>query len=123
MACILVIEDEELGRFTLRKMLEAGGHEVLEAENGEQGLSRFKEGLVDLVVTDIIMPKQEGLETIRKLRHRYPETKIIAISGGDRPNGSGMLREATMLGAQGVLPKPFRKKKLLELIDGMLQGK
>ena len=104
-------------------MLEVGGHEVLEAENGEQGLSRFKEGLVDLVVTDIIMPKQEGLETIRVLRHRYPETNIIAISGGDRPSGSGVLREATMLGVQGVLPKPFRKKKLLELIDGMLQGK
>ena len=113
MACILVIEDEELGRFTLRKMLEAGAHEVVEAENGEQGLLRFKEGLVDLVVTDIIMPKQEGLETIRELRHRYPETKIIAISGGDRPSGSGMLREATMLGVQGVLSKPFRKKSFL----------
>ena len=121
MARILVIEDEELGRMLLRNMLESGGHDVEEAENGELGLAHLETESRDLVVTDLVMPKKEGIETISELRRRYPEIKIIAISGGDTPSGHGILKEAKARGAHGVLAKPFRKNMLLDMVDQILE--
>ncbi len=121
MARILVIDDEKLARMVLNRMLKAGGHEVVEAENGRQGLCAFEESPVDLIVTDILMPEMEGLETIRELRRRRPEVKIISITGGGLADGRDALRAAKAFGALAVLAKPFREQELLKLVEEALQ--
>jgi len=102
MARILVVDDEDLVRLTLRQMLEAGGHEVIEAANGKQGVALEAENPVDLVVTDIIMPEQEGIETIVQLRRKNPSLKIIAISGGGRMKNMDFLKIAANVGADAT---------------------
>jgi CheY-like chemotaxis protein len=84
MARILIIEDDDHCRELLRLMLEPAGHAVVDACNGREGLARYRAAPTDVVVLDLFMPEQEGLETIQALRREYPTVKIIAISGGDR---------------------------------------
>jgi CheY-like chemotaxis protein len=123
MSSILVVDDERLNRMALRKMLQAGGHDVTEAENGQQALSCLEHHQVDVVVTDIIMPEKNGLETISEIRRKYPNIRIIAVSGGARPYGPGALNAAETLGANGSLAKPFGQKEILDLVDQLLQSK
>ncbi len=113
---VLVVEDEKLVRKTLSKMLRAGGHDVTEVEDGQRALSYLERHPADIVVTDIIMPV-DGLELIAKLRRRFPNVKIIAISGGTRSSGAGALNAAKASGANRILAKPFRQKELLDLVD------
>ena len=82
MSKILVIDDDKNIRSLLRDFLERDGYEVMEAENGKVGLKLFRENGADLVITDLIMPEKEGIETIRELRRDFSDVKIIAISGG-----------------------------------------
>ncbi len=86
---ILVIEDEIQVRRLTRQMLELEGFEVLEAGDGDTGLQMFAENSIDLVITDIIMPGKEGIETILELKQKRPDIKIIAISGGGRIGPDG----------------------------------
>ena len=123
MPSILVVDDEGLGLKVLSKMLRAGGHGVTEMVDGQEALSYLENHVVDVVVTDVIMPKKDGLETITEIRQRYPNTRIIAISGGARPSGSGALAKAQALGADRILAKPFRKKVLLDLVDELMHSK
>ena len=96
MVCILVIDDDELVRTTLSRTLTAAGYEVIEACNGDVGLRKFQGGNVDLVITDILMPEKEGLQTIQELREADGNMRIIAISGGDRlGNKSGWWNACT----------------------------
>jgi len=81
---ILVIDDEYLVRDTLARLLRAKGCEVVTAADGEHGMTVFRSAAPDLVITDILMPEQEGIQTIRLMRHERPDAKIIAISGGKR---------------------------------------
>lgn len=120
MARILVVDDEELVRLTLRQMLEAGGHDVIEAANGKQGVALEAEHAVDLVVTDIIMPEQEGIETIVQLRRKNPSLKIVAISGGGRMKNMDFLKIAANVGADATLTKPFSTQELTEVVDRCL---
>jgi CheY-like chemotaxis protein len=122
MAHILVIDDEAPVRTTLRKMLEIGGHRVSEAADGNEGLEMFAAAGADLVISDIIMPEKEGVETIIALRRQYPEVRIIAISGGGRKANFDFLDFAKRLGADQVLRKPFRKEQLLEAVRACLGG-
>ncbi len=123
MPSILVVDDERLDRTVLSKMLRAGGHGVTETANGQQALSCLEHHLVDVVVTDVVMPKKDGLKTISEIRRRFPNTRIIAISGGARPSGSGALATARALGANGILAKPFRQKVLLDLVDELIHSR
>ncbi len=123
MPSILVVDDERLDRTVLSKMLRAGGHDVTETANGQQALSYLEHHLVDVVVTDVIMPKKDGLETISGIRRSYPNTRIIVISGGPRPSEPGALATAQALGANGVLAKPFRQKALLDLVDELMHSR
>jgi len=122
MARILVIDDEALIRETIRIKLEQSGHEVIEAANGVEGLRALEDGRFDLVVTDIIMPEQEGIETIRKIRDRDQRVAIIAISGGGRGRNYQFLDIARKLGADAALPKPFTGSQLLEVVRTVLKG-
>ena len=123
MPSILIVDDERLGLKVLCTMLRAGGHGVTETANGQQALSYLERHSVDVVVTDVIMPKKDGLETISDIRRKYPNTRIIAISGGARPSGSGALAKAQALGADRTLAKPFRQKAILDLVGELLQSR
>src|SRR5690242_8002624 len=98
MAQILVIDDEPMLRRTLRAVLERAGHTVVEAEDGNQGLEQFNVQRPDLVLTDIIMPNREGVETIGEMRRQAPDLPIIAMSGGGTRGGDLFLTLAERLG-------------------------
>ncbi len=120
MAKILIIDDEELVRLTLRQILEDAGHEVSEAENGAVGVACYKESPADLIVTDIIMPEMEGVETIVQLRSHDPAVRIIAISGGGRLRNLDFLSVAENYGAMRIIAKPFDDEELLAAVDDCL---
>lgn len=120
MAKVLVVDDEELVRLTLRQMLESEGHEVLEARNGREAVAIQNETPADIVLTDIIMPEQEGIETIIQLRRQDPNLRIIAISGGGRMKNLDFLRVAANVGADATLTKPFTTDELVEVIRGCM---
>ena len=105
---VLIIDDEESVRETLRENLEDCGFEVSEAVDGEQGIQLIDEkNPPHVVITDIIMPRKEGLETIMAIRKKFPAMKLIAISGGGRSKTMDFLDLAEKLGAHAVLPKPL----------------
>ncbi len=117
---VLVIDDDNAVRGMLRKMLESEGFTVLEAENGIGGMRQLNANPdVEIVVTDLIMPDKEGIETIKEIRQTAPETKIIAISGGGKWSAEDYLRIAERLGADATLCKPFLKQDLLDAINGL----
>lgn len=80
----IIIDDDHQIRTTLHQVLELEGHEVVDASDGKEGIRLFKENVVDFIITDIVMPGKEGLETIMERRRDLPEGKIVAISGGGR---------------------------------------
>lgn len=110
---ILVIDDDYFVRYTLARILRANGYEVVTAADGELGMNVFRSTAPDLVITDIIMPNQEGIETIRLMRRERPDSKIIAISGGARIGNLDVLELAQKLGADEVIHKPFDAAELL----------
>ncbi len=116
---VLVIDDEDLVRDTLRRALESAGIEVTVAADGREGLETYLANPTDVVVTDILMPEKEGIETIIELKRENPEVKIVAISGGDRAGNTDFLEMAVLLGADRVLRKPFRPRELLAAIDDL----
>jgi len=116
MTRILVIDDEDMVRLTLRRILEKEGYEVEEAENGVEGLALQRASPCDLLITDLIMPEKDGIETIIDFIKEFPETKIIAISGGRRTKGADQLKQAKALGADVVLAKPFFRDDVLKSV-------
>jgi DNA-binding NtrC family response regulator len=120
MASILVIDDDTGIRTTLRTMLTREGHTVSCANDGEAGLAAFAQDTPDLVITDIIMPETEGIETIQSIRQKSPGTPIIAMSGGGRAANVDFLPLALKFGAAATLTKPFGVKALLDAIRSVL---
>ncbi len=119
---ILVIADDELVRSTLRDVLEDAGYEVSEAADGKQGLAFFEAQPVDVVVTDILMPEKDGIETIIELRRRFLPVKIIAISGGGSAKNLDFLELAKKVGARRILAKPFTPGELLAAVNDVLEA-
>ncbi len=125
-ARILVIDDDDLLRETVRAMLEGGGHEVILAVHGDDGIRLFQEQPFDLVVCDVFMPQKDGLQTIREIREISPNTPIISMTGScSRPSGGAhldpdFLRMTRGLGATQTLTKPFKAAKLLALVQRCL---
>ncbi len=117
---ILVIDDDKFFRFMLSELLRRQGYEVVEASDGDQGIALFQERSVDLVVTDIIMPNKEGIETIIHLLDEFPQVKIIAISGGGRNFNTHYLDVAKQLGAQYTFCKPFENADFLKSVKELL---
>ncbi len=122
MSRILVIDDDEPFRRMLRLTLSRLGHDVTEADNGRAALRQYDADPVELVICDLIMPEQEGIETIQTLRAQYPVVKIIAMSGGGRINARDLLVLARMLGADRTLTKPFSTRDLIQLIEQLLHS-
>jgi DNA-binding response OmpR family regulator len=122
MGRVLIIEDDAEMRAMLTEALQAAGHEVAVASDGKEGMKHYQSAPADLVITDLFMPNQEGLETITKMRRFYPTIPIIAISGNSgvsRP----MLTVALQLGATAILHKPFLPAELLALVDKALASR
>ncbi len=115
---ILVVEDDPEVRHLIRRTLEDAGYDVCEAANGKEADKAVKAAPFDLVITDILMPEQDGLETIIHLRRTTPGTKIIAISG---TQNELFLRDARGLGASAILAKPFQPAALLDIVKRQLQ--
>ena len=120
MARILVIDDNEMVRDVLSDLLEEEGHEVRTATEGRGGLALLADFMADVVITDILMPGQEGIETIQELRTRNPETKIVAISGGGTRYGLSFLEMAEKLGAHATLSKPIDADELAALVGRLV---
>lgn len=123
MAKILLIDDSDLIRRSLQAQLEIDGHEVVAAAHGGEGLKVFQTGRFDIIITDILMPEVEGIETLRRLRQIDQSVPIIAITGGIRLPVSfehvdmpDYLRMAVIFGATETLRKPFTGRQLRDLI-------
>ncbi|MGH6979569.1 MAG: response regulator [Stellaceae bacterium] len=121
MTTILLIDDDPLVAFTVERMLEGGGFSVIRASDGEKGLRILKEQKVDLIITDIIMPVKEGIETIREIREHDATLPVIAVSGGGHGSGGNYLRMAQALGATEILTKPFDQDDLLGAVRRCLK--
>ena len=119
---ILVADDEPAILTAVRVCLEADGFEVSEAPDGVAALRLCRTQAVDLVLCDVFMPNQDGLETISVLRQEHPSVKIIAMSGGGSVWTGGLLATAQQLGASAVLHKPFTGKQLLAVIRQVLKS-
>ena len=118
-AKVLITDDEAGVRSFLRTALEQAGYEVVEAADGKEALREFTKHRFDLLITDIVMPEKEGLETIQSIRRRYPDTPILAISGAF---GGQFLQAAQLLGAKAVLAKPIAPEELVAKVAELLQG-
>jgi CheY-like chemotaxis protein len=123
MARILVLDDDAVMREVLRAMLEAAGHEVIDAADGEAGMEIYRTQPTDLIVTDMIMPEKTGMEAIAELKQEFPDVKIIAISGGGEKSGPySYLMMAKRLGAKRILMKPIKHQELVEAVSEVLAG-
>jgi DNA-binding response OmpR family regulator len=120
MTSILLIEDDSLLRETLATSLAEHGYRVRQAANGAEGLSLFCAEPADLVITDMVMPEKEGIETIGDLRRVAPRLGIIAMSGELAHNPQIYLKIAGALGANRTLLKPFTMAVLLQTIRDVL---
>jgi len=119
---ILVIDDDPQVNQLLRDVLEFEGYQVITAQRAIVGLRHLETTTIDLVITDAIMPDKEGLETIKVMRQRYPQIKILAISGGLTKSGVDVLDIAKRLGANSVLSKPFEVKALIQSVHTLLEA-
>ena len=122
MTRVLLIEDNDDVRTMLCLALEQAGCEVREASDGEVGLRLYRESPADVVVTDIIMPNREGLETILAIRAIRPDAAIIAISGGGHTSMEDCLWFANHFGAARVLAKPFDPSELIAAVNELSRG-
>jgi DNA-binding NarL/FixJ family response regulator len=118
---ILLIEDDEPVRSCFSDVLRHGGYEVISAADGREGMALFQEHAIDLVITDLFMPKQDGAETIAAIRRLFPCFKIVVVSGGGQIVGPQHLGSiVASLGVNGFLMKPFSGSRLLEEVNRVL---
>jgi CheY-like chemotaxis protein len=117
---VLIVEDDKELREMLKLSLLRRNFTVLEAENGKAAITHFKPLITDLVVTDLIMPEEDGLKVVIKLRELKPSIKIIAISGGGKVGPGSYLNLAKALGADAIYSKPFSINDLITKIELLL---
>ncbi len=122
MTTILLIDDEPLILDFMTKALERAGYSILAESDGVAGIDCFQRENVDLVITDLVMPEKEGIQTIRELLAIRPDLKIIAISGGGVVPSDLYLGIAEKFGAKKVLNKPFLHNELLFAVQEVLNS-
>jgi len=121
MAHILLIDDDLQVRSMLKTILEGEGHNVGVAANGIEGVSQYSENRAEVVITDMIMPEKEGIETIKELMELNPEVKIIAMSGGGRVMPGDNMHLARQMGVRYAFKKPFDFDELLRAVAELAQ--
>jgi DNA-binding response OmpR family regulator len=117
---VLIVEDDKELREMLKLALLRKNFTVLEAENGKVAIAHFKPLITDVVVTDLIMPEEDGLKVVIKLRELKPSLKIIAISGGGKVGPGSYLNLAKALGADATYSKPFSINEVVIKIEELL---
>ena len=117
---ILIVDDDPLVRMSLADVLLESGYEVSAAIDGDNGLEEFARASFDLVVLDILMPRREGLETMREIRKKWSSLPVLAISGGDRTGWCDYLRMASDFGASDTMAKPFSSKELVDRVARLI---
>ena len=118
---ILIIEDDNYLREMLKVSLHRRKYTVFEAQNGKEAITHFKPAVTDMVITDLIMPEEDGLKVIIKLREIKPSLKIIAISGGGKAGPGSYLNLAKALGADVIYSKPFSVNDMIKKIGDLLE--
>ncbi|GBE13521.1 MAG TPA: response regulator [Desulfobacteraceae bacterium] len=118
---VLIVDDDEQIRALLQEVMEWAGFDVAVAENGRVAMRLQEQRPADLVITDLIMPEQEGLETITSLKRIYKDIKIIAISGGGRIGPEAYLPAALELGADRIFSKPFDVQEIVDAVKALLE--
>lgn len=113
---VLVIDDDEAVRSSLEMLLEAYDYEVVLARDGRQGVTAFRASAPDIVLVDLMMPVQDGIETIVQIRREWPDAYIVAMSGGARIGSWDGLAAARELGADHAIEKPFEADDLLAIL-------
>lgn len=118
---VLIIDDDSYIREMICSMLKGENYEVFTAADGKEGMRIIndKPG-IDIVITDLVMPEKEGLETIREIKEGFPYIKILAISGGGKISAENYLNIAKSMGAVITLKKPFVKRELLEVLGDII---
>lgn len=114
---VLIVDDDTSVRGLLRSSFEDSGYSVIEASNGREAIAKVNGHPIKLVVTDLVMPERDGLETIKVLRKKHPDVKILAISGAFE---GGFLKLATKVGADAVIQKPFKREQVLEAAEQLV---
>jgi two-component system, chemotaxis family, chemotaxis protein CheY len=132
MPSVLVIDDEPDVRDSIRQVLNRVGFDVATAANGDAGIEAFYGQPPDVVIVDIIMPRKNGVEVIKKIRESYPGARIVAITGGGNFGPSGYqpgtivtdayLASATRSGADAVMTKPFHRAELIALVRSLVKN-
>ena len=121
MAHILVIDDDEQFRAMLVQMLTQDGHQVAIAADGEEGLRLIGQAAPELIITDILMPKKDGMDLLLELDRADSPIPVIAVSGGRRSiTAEFNLDSAALLGARAVLAKPFTRTDLRQAVANVL---
>jgi CheY-like chemotaxis protein len=119
-AKVLIIDDDAAVRETLTAIIEGAGHQVATARNGRDILQRLRESGAELVITDILMPEKEGIETIRTIRQHSRTLPIIAVSGGGRGGNMDFLSVAKTFGANLTLAKPMEPEELVRAVAELI---
>ena len=117
---ILIIEDDEQHRGLLNELLQLSGFNTVSAKNGKEGLMLFKNISPDLVLTDIVMPEMDGFEVVQKIISYDDSVPLIAMSGYNKGPKTTYLNMISMLGADAILSKPIKAKKLIDTINESL---
>jgi CheY-like chemotaxis protein len=121
MPSVVVIDDEPGVRAVAAHFLKGAGYSVATAADGREGAMLLRRGDVHLVITDLVMPEVEGIETIIQVRREFPHLRIVAMSGTGL--SSEYFRMARLLGAHATLAKPFSAEELLAVVNSVLGGR
>lgn len=117
---LMVVDDDDDFRETLRDVFEDEGYVVVTARNGEEALRVFRDNPTEVVITDILMPRKEGVETIFELRRQFGLKKIIAMSGGGRTRNEEILETAKRMGVARVFKKPIGLAQLVQYVGKLV---
>ena len=119
---ILVIDDDPIMRETIRDILQVEGYNVILSSNGREGILCMESESIDMILTDVLMPEKDGIEVIIEAKQKYPNVKILAISGGGYISAANYLKMAKNLGANESVMKPFDIDDLLGKVNKLLQS-
>lgn len=118
MSKILIVDDSRTSRRIMRNLLTENGYEVVEAENGEIGIQKYKEENPDMVTMDITMPVMDGLEALKGIREYDADAKVVMVTAAGQES---KVMEAVKLGAAEFITKPFEKEKIINTIQKVCQ--
>lgn len=123
MARVLIIDDDVILRQALTKHLERAGHDIRQAADGDAGIRACERQAADVVIVDIFMPGQGGLQTIDRLRRAWPGVKIVAMSGAPSAGSLDVKRHAVALGADRFIGKPFEAAELVRVVATLVENR